>query len=496
MMGQSPVLLVIDDEPGVLAVVRHHAQRAGFSVVTCTTGANAVALVREHRADAAIVDLCMPEVGGLDVLRSLRNASPGCQTILMTGYATVDTAVEAIKLGALDYLSKPFDLARLESLLASVRDTIDRRRALVTAEAGLARQLEFCGMIGRSAAMQGLFDQVRRFALHLRSALVSGETGTGKELVARALHAMGPRRDRPFVVVDCAASGDPAFEATLFGVAPSPHGASAQPGVLAAADGGVLFLDEVANLPTAIQARLSRVIETGELHGAGGPGDQRIDVVVIAATHRDLRAEVAAGRFRSDLLYRLNSVELVIPPLREHRDDIPYLTAAFLREMADRLGKPIHGLTPNAEVMLSAATWGGNVRELRNVIERTCMLADGSMLTEQDVQRSLPPVVDARPGAPIALDDGRTLSTVEREHIMKALQRVGGNKKAAARMLGVSRRALYRRLERLELGATISRRQRSGALNGSVLTRDEGAHGEPHVDHLVTGLQAAAHKRA
>ena len=272
MMGQSPVLLVIDDEPGVLAIVRHHAQRAGFSVVTCTTGANAAALVREHRADAAVVDLCMPEVGGLEVLRSIRDASPGCQTILMTGYASIDTAVEAIKLGALDYLSKPLDFARLERLLTSVRDTIDRRRALVTAEAGLARQLEFCGMIGRSPAMQGLFDQIRRFAPHLRSALVSGETGTGKELAARALHAMGPRRDKPFVVIDCAASGDPTFEATLFGVASSATtGAGGRAGVLAAADGGVLFLDEVGNLPMAIQARLLRVIETGELHHAGGP---------------------------------------------------------------------------------------------------------------------------------------------------------------------------------------------------------------------------------
>lgn len=492
MMGQSPVLLVIDDEPGVLGIVRHHAQRAGFSVVTCTTGANAVALVREHRADAAIVDLRMPEVGGLDVLRNIRDASPGCQTILMTGYASIDTAVEAIKLGALDYLSKPFDFARLERLLASVRETIEQRRALVAAEAGLARQLEFCGMIGRSPVMQGLFDQIRRYAPHLRTALVSGETGTGKELVARALHGVGPRRDRAFVVVDCSMSVDPSFEGTLFGVAGA--GGDARPGAFEAADGGVVFLDEIGNLPMAIQARLLRVIEMGELHRLGGADDQRVDVVVIAATNRDLRAEVAAGHFRSDLLYRLNNVELVIPPLRDHREDVPYLTAAFLRETAERLGKPLRGLTTNAEAMLASAPWEGNARELRNVIERACMLADGPMVTEQDVLACLPPLLEQRPSMVVALDDGRTLSTVEREHIMKALQRVGGNKKAAARMLGVSRRALYRRLERLELGATIARRRRGSAMHGSALSHDADGLADRRGDRLMGGLRVAARK--
>lgn len=494
MMGQSPVLLVIDDEPGVLGVVRHHAQRAGFSVVTCTTGANAVALVREHRADAAIVDLRMPEIGGLDVLRNIRDASPGCQTILMTGYASIETAVEAIKLGALDYLSKPFDFARLEKLLASVRDSIEQRRALVAAEAGLARQLEFCGMIGRSPAMQSLFDQVRRYAPHLRTALVSGETGTGKELVARALHAVGPRRERPFVVVDCTTSADANFEATLFGTAPSA-GTDGVAGAFEQADGGVLFLDEVGDLPTHVQARLMRVIELGELHRVGAAHDRRLDVVVVAATNRDLRNEVAAGRFRSDLLYRLNNVELTIPPLREHRDDIPYLTAAFLGETAERLGKPLRGLTTNAEALLGGAPWDGNVRELRNVIERACMLADGPIVTEQDVMACLPPAMsEARIASLPVVDDGRTLSTVEREHIMKALQRVGGNKKAAARMLGVSRRALYRRLERLELGATIARRRRGSSVNGSsALAHDADALVDRRGE-MLGGIRVAARK--
>jgi DNA-binding NtrC family response regulator len=340
--------------------------------------------------------------------------------------------------------------------------------------------------------MQGLFDQIRRYAPHLRTALVSGETGTGKELVARALHAVGPRRGKPFVTVDCTTSADPAFEATLFGL-PAAPGTEARVGAFEAADGGVVFLDEIGNLPTAVQARLLRVIEMGELHRVGLASDQRLDVVVIASTNRDLRADVAAGRFRSDLLYRLNNVELVIPPLREHRDDVPYLTAAFLRETADRLGKPLRGLTTNAEAMLASAPWEGNARELRNVIERACMLADGPTVTEQDVLACLPPLLDQRPTALVTTDDGRTLSTVEREHIMKALQRVGGNKKAAARMLGVSRRALYRRLERLELGATIARRRRGAAVNGASLGHDsDGA--DRRADHLMSGWRAAARK--
>jgi DNA-binding NtrC family response regulator len=467
MSGEPPVLLVVDDEPGILVLMRRFGERVGYDVVTCASGEAALESLRTRRADVALVDLHMPDVNGLDVLRAIREAAPGCQAILMTGYASIDSAVEAVKLGAMDYLSKPIDLARLERLLATVRSQVAQRQQILVAEAELARRLEFWGMIGRSPVMQELFGLIRRLAPHLRTGLITGETGTGKELVARALHQIGPRADQPFVVINCSAVVESAFETELFGYAPGafPSTIEGRPGLFETADGGIVFLDEVSNLPLAAQARLLRVLEFGELHRVGALEERQIDVQVIAATNRDLRSEVAAGRFRSDLFYRLNVVEIALPPLRDRREDIPYLTSAFVREYAARLGKDIRGLTTAAEALLVAAPWEGNVRELRNVIERACLLADADFVTEREVAAAMPPAA-ARPARTALLtrvpgveEDRDLLSTVEREHILRALQRTGGNKKAAARMLGVSRRALYRRLERLDLGATISRRK-------------------------------------
>jgi DNA-binding NtrC family response regulator len=459
--------MVVDDEPGVLEVVSRFAQRAGFDVSTCSGGREAVAQLHARKADLVMVDLRMPDVGGLDVLRAIRDSDPHCQAVLMTGYATVDTAVEAIKLGAMDYLSKPIDFARLDRILTSVGEEIERRRSLLAIESDVARRLEFCGMIGRGPAMQELFGMIRRLAPHVRTALVTGETGTGKELVARALHQTGPRRERRFITVNCSAVVETLFESELFGhVRGAFTGAvDNKPGLFELADGGTLFLDEIGELPASVQAKLLRVLELGEVHRVGSVEARRVSVHVIAATNCDLRAEVAAGRFRSDLYYRLNVVEVKLPPLRERREDIPYLTAAFVRDTADRLQKAVLGMTPGAERLLAAAPWEGNVRELRNVIERACILADGDFITERELALSMPsarPVAERRlPGA--ASDAGASepdlLVNVERDHIQRALARSGGNKKAAAKMLGLSRRALYRRLERLNLAATITRRR-------------------------------------
>jgi len=417
-----------------------------------------------------MVDLRMPDLGGLDVLRAIREIDPRCQAVLMTGYASVETAVEAIKLGATDYVSKPLDFARLEQLLAGVRDDLERRRNLLSIEGDVARRLEFCGMIGRGPAMQELFGMIRRLAPHVRTALVTGETGTGKELVARALHNLGPRRDRRFVTVNCSAVVETLFESELFGhIRGAFTGATEnKQGLFELADNGTLFLDEIGELPAGVQAKLLRVLELGEVHRVGSLEPRKVNVHVVAATNRDLRAEVAAGRFRSDLFYRLNIVEVQLPPLRDRREDIPYLTAAFVRETSERLQKPLAGLTPGAERVLGMAVWEGNVRELRNVIERACIMADGDFITERELAVSMPmasylPGAAASPAAAAAaLVESATddlLVTVEREHIQRALVRSNGNKKAAARMLGLSRRALYRRLERLDLGDTIMRRR-------------------------------------
>lgn len=468
MTAQQPVLIVIDDEPGILDVVGRFAARSGFQVIACGGGREGIAKVQSTHADLVMVDLRMPDVGGLEVLRAIRESNPNCQAVLMTGYASVETAVEAIKLGAMDYLSKPLDFGRLQQMLASVRDEIERRRAVLSMERDLARHLEFCGMIGRGPAMQDLFGLIRRLAPHVKTALVTGEIGTGKELVARALHGSGPRRDRPFIAVNCSAVVEPLFEAELFGEVRGGLDGEAdhQAGFFEKASGGTLFLDDVAELPIAVQAKLVRALELGEVHPVGSAEPCPVDVQVIAATNRDLRAEVAGGRFRSELYYRLNSVEVKVPALRDRREDIPYLTAAIVREAADRLGKPLAGLTAGAERLLAGGTWAGNVRELRNVIERACILCDATLITERELSVGLPhqPGTPARataPSVPEGAYDGDSLASVEREHIQRALAKVGGNKKAAAQLLGLSRRALYRRLERLDLADSISRRRDS-----------------------------------
>jgi DNA-binding NtrC family response regulator len=468
----APVVLLVDDEPGILDVLGRFARRTGFDVITCSGGRQAIEYLGAHHVDIAMIDLRMPDVGGLEVLRAIREADSRCQAVLMTGFATIDTAVEAIKLGAMDYLNKPLDFERVEQLLTGVREEIERRKRLMALETDVARRLEFCGMVGRSPVMQELFGLVRRLSPHVHVALVTGETGTGKELVARALHTLGPRRDRRFVTINCSAVVETLFESELFGhVRGAFTGATdTKPGLFEVADGGTIFLDEIGELPQAVQAKLLRVLESGEVNRVGSLEARQVNVNVIAATNRDLRAEVNSGRFRSDLYYRLNVVELRLPPLRERREDIPYLTAAFVRACADRLAKPIAGITPAAERLLVSGRWDGNVRELRNVIERACILTDTEFVTEKEVAVALPP--DGRAAAPGLPRQGlaaspdlldRTeverLTTVEREHIQRALERTGGNKKAAAQMLGLSRRALYRRLERLELADTIARRR-------------------------------------
>ena len=453
-----PLLLVVDDEPPVLKVIERLAGKAGFDVVACGSGSEAMKALMRKPADLAMVDLRMPDVNGLDLLRQIRSAVPSCEVILMTAYAAVDSAVEAIKLGAREYLTKPFDFDRLRQVLVDIRMEIERRAHVVALESQVARELEFCGMLGRSPAMQETFSLIQRLAPHAKVVLLTGETGSGKELAARAFHQSGPRRGRAFVTINCSAVVDTLFESELFGhVRGAFTGAvESKPGVFEAAHGGTLFLDEVGELPISVQAKLLRALENGEVQRVGSLQPKRVDVSVIAATNRDLRAEVAAGRFRGDLFYRLNVVEVALPPLRDRREDIPYLTAIFMRDCAQRMKKSISGLTPGAERMLLGARWDGNVRELKNAIERACMITEGTVISERELAGAFttdgptspmrPRTVD--PLATRAADAPAALEEVEREHILDVLRQVSGNRMAAAKVLGISRRALYRRLER------------------------------------------------
>jgi transcriptional regulator with GAF, ATPase, and Fis domain len=316
--------------------------------------------------------------------------------------------------------------------------------------------------------MLELFGLIRRLAPHVRTALITGETGSGKELVARALYRLGPRRNKSFVVMNCSAVVETLFESELFGhIKGSFTGAvDTKPGFFEVADGGTLFLDEIGELPIGLQAKLLRVLETGEVQRVGATAPRRVDVHVLAATNRELQTEIAAGRFRSDLFYRLNIVDLFVPPLRERREDIPYLTAAFVQQSAARLGKDLAGVTPAAERKLHAGRWDGNIRELRNVLERACMLADGQFITERELTgKPLNPALHPAPLASTGVgrqdvsadNEAVPLSALERDHIVKVLGQAGGNKVTAARMLGLDRRALYRRLERYGIGSIAKR---------------------------------------
>lgn len=456
----APLVLVADDDAGVRAAAERFITRLGFRVVTASDGQEALAALATAHPEAAIVDLQMPHVNGLEVLRAVRQTAPECQVILMTARPNVESAIEAVTLGARDYLTKPFDWERLRGLLTSVSEGLERRRELFAVDRQLAEQFELCGMIGRSGVMQELFDTIRRLAPHVQTALVTGETGTGKELVARALHLAGPRRDRRFVAQNCSAVVETLFESEFFGHTRGAFtGASeAKAGLFETATGGTLFLDEIGELPLAMQAKLLRVVEYGEVQRVGASEPRRVDVRVIAATNRDLLEEVALGRFRQDLYYRLNIVEIALPALRDRRDDIPLLCAAFVKEFAKRFGKSLTGISAGAERLLQQAPWPGNVRELRNTLERACMLSQERILSEREVLTALGSASRAKPASAVAGVPTPAVKSaaaapdppapqLDRSQVEQALQQVGGNKSAAARVLGVSRRAFYRRLE-------------------------------------------------
>jgi DNA-binding NtrC family response regulator len=475
----TPTLLVIHPPGPSRDHLLDAAARTGFTLQVCDSGLEGLAAFRQRSPDTMVASLDLLDMDGLGLVTSVREEAPDLSLVLVTARASVESAVAAIRLGVHDYLREPIDAGRLRALLSERYDDALRRRVrLFPAERSAG--VSFHGMIGRSVPMQRLFRMLRTMAPHVRTALVSGETGTGKELVARALHQLGPRADRRFVVINCSAVVESLFESELFGhVRGAFTGATdAKPGLFELADGGTLFLDEVGELPPGVQAKLLRTIEFGEVHRVGSLEPRKVDVQVIAATNRELQVECDNGRFRRDLFYRLNVVDMHVPPLRERRDDIVYLANAFMRSTAARLAKPLSGLTSGAERLLREADWPGNVRELRNVIERACLMSEGRLVGELDIRGSLPaprPSVHlgalrvARPATalPVQLaardEDLEPLSDVEREHIMRALQHAGGNKKKAASLLGVSRRALYRKLERLDLGETIARRGQGAA---------------------------------
>jgi DNA-binding NtrC family response regulator len=439
-------VLLADDEAGILKTLGRALREDGHEVVTTESAAEAERLLQERPFDAFVVDHRMPGKTGLELLRQLVATVAEAerpQVIMMTAHATVENAIEAMKLGAFDYLQKPFEV---EELLVAVRRALEhqslrRQHRYLLSE----REEEFghYGIIGRSRAISEVIRQLELVARSKSTVLITGETGTGKELAARAIHARSAQSEMPLIKVNCAAIPEPLIESELFGhVKGAFTGATAnRRGRFALADGGTLFLDEIGTLGPAVQARLLRVLQEREFEPVGSERTTSVDVRVIAATNRNLRAMVAEGRFLEDLFYRLSVIPITLPPLRERPDDIPLLVDHFVRKHAQRTGQRIDGVAPAARERLAAYHWPGNVRELENTIERAVVLATGPVIEAAAVQVAEPPLGAAAQGLPSARLH-ENVEWAERESVRRALRQAQGVKKDAADLLGISQRAL------------------------------------------------------
>jgi len=449
-----PRVLIADDQPDVLEALRLLLKGEDFVVESVSSPAAMLRAAEAMEYDAALIDLNYTRDTtsgreGLTLLAKLQVLDPTLPVIVMTAWGSVEGAVEAIRLGARDYVEKPWDNARL---LATLRTQVELARALRATRQLAADNQRLRGpdarptLVAESRAMQAVVGQLERIAPSDANVLITGEHGTGKDVVARWIHAASLRADRPLVTVNAGGIADTLFESELFGHVKGAFtdAKSDRVGSFELADGGTLFLDEIANVSHKQQAKLLRVLESGDLQRVGSSRVRRVDVRVLAATNADLRREVAEGRFREDLLYRLNTVQIHLPPLRERREDIPQLAAHFLREQATRYKKHAAELTAGAMRALLEHAWPGNVRELRHAVERAVLMARGASVTEDDLglQQTHPPSPPAD-----ELADDLTLEGAERLLIQRALARHSGNVSRAAEALGVSRSALYRRLQ-------------------------------------------------
>jgi DNA-binding NtrC family response regulator len=438
-------ILLVDDEEKILKALGRALREAGHEVVETTRARDAKRLLTERTFDLFIVDNVMPEVSGLDLIREIVASTPENerpQILMMTAHATVESALEAMKLGALDYLQKPFEI---DELLVVVRRALDHQRLRTEYRYLVSERdehFDHYGLIGKSRAMEEVVQRAELVADTKSTVLITGETGTGKELVARAIHDRSAQRDMPLIKVNCAAIPDTLLESELFGhVRGAFTGATTtKKGKFALADGGSIFLDEIGTLTPALQSKLLRVLQEREFEPLGAERTEHVDLRVIAATNRDLRQMVADGRFQEDLFYRLNVIPIHIPPLRERRDDIPALAEHFVTKHAQRTGRRIERIDEGVLEALQHYDWPGNVRELENTIERAVVLSTGPVITARAIS-TLGAVTQQATGLP-SLKLRQNIEWVERETIRRAIDAAGGVKKDAAEQMGISQRAL------------------------------------------------------
>jgi len=450
-------VLIVDDEPSLLRALESLLKKKGLDVVALESPIAATQQLAQEDFDVALLDIKMPELSGLELLNAVKHRRPEIEVIMMTGHATVETALAAVKAGAYDYLTKPFDdvelVARAVGKAAERKQLFDRNRELerqLSARAPAAGE----GLVGTSPGIREVTRMIEAVAYSAATVLVTGESGTGKELVARALHARSPRRAQPFVALNCGALTETLLESELFGhVKGAFTGAQRdQKGLFDAADGGTIFLDEIGDIPPPTQVRLLRVLQEGEIKRVGAAESVKVDVRVIAATHRDLPKLVKGGKFREDLFYRLNVINIPLPPLRDRVEDIPLLAHHFLRRYAERLGKKVRSVAPETIELLSGYRWPGNVRELENAVERAVVLCRGDTILPSD----LPPAITGRTAplvreAPVGGDEAAWLSLsyaaakeqalrrFEKGYVDALMKACDSNISAAARKAGMDR---------------------------------------------------------
>jgi DNA-binding NtrC family response regulator len=444
-------ILVVEDEEKLRRVIELQLMTAGFDVDKAANAEEGLKIV--DRADMVLTDLKLPKMDGLEFLNIIRRQNAQVPVVMMTAYGSVETAVEAMKAGATDFLLKPFSLDHLMQVVYKALEMRALREENRELKAELGRRYEFDNIIGRSGSMQEIFNTIERVAPSRATVLVTGESGVGKDLIARAIHFHSPRKDKPLVKINCTAIPENLMESELFGYEKGAFtGAqTSKPGKFEQADLGTVFLDEIGDVPAAIQVKLLRVLQEREFERLGSNVTRHIDIRLVAATNQDLRAALEQGTFREDLYYRLNVVPINIPPLRERKQDIPFLANHFVRKLAPDTGCSVESITDAAMEKLMGYHWPGNVRELENVIERSLVMATGTKLDVADIKLEDAPRARQQSGDTHFLPDGLTLDQYEQDIIREALKRADGNKSQAARLLGLTRNALRYRLTQMGL---------------------------------------------
>ena len=443
-------ILIVEDEARMRRLLELDLSEAGYQTFSAADAEKGLDLLRREQIDLVLTDLKLPGLGGLEFLQAAKRLNGALPVVVMTAYGTVETAVEAMKAGASDYVLKPFALAEMRLVVQKELDVRHLREENRSLREALGQQYNYPNIVARSAKMQEVLALAERVAATLSTVLIGGESGVGKDLIAHLIHQRSSRASGPFVKINSTAIPENLLESELFGYEKGAFtgATSSKPGKFELADKGTLFLDEIGDIPPAIQVKLLRVLQEREFERLGGTRTIKVDVRLIAATNRDLRAALEQGTFREDLYYRLNVVPIDIPPLRDHKEDIPDLANLFLSRLAQKSRKKLDGIKPEALRKLTDFHWPGNVRELENIVERACALSTGPLIGPGDIQLDHVPDRNHLGQSPL-LPEGKTLDQWEDELIREAYRRANGNKSEAARMLGLSRNALRYRLEKI-----------------------------------------------